>query len=102
MNINPNLFISFLISIVLFLLGFACAKKMTGKKVLILILSFILILPGTSMILYYFHLFNTPVWYINFRAIPSIEILISFFGLILGLLAKDKNKYVLMIVCRKE
>jgi hypothetical protein len=98
MNVNPNFFISILISIVLFIIGLMLTKKISNKKILnlILILSFLLTLPGISMILYYFHFTETSNWYINFRTIPAIEISISFIGLFLGLLSNNKNKFFLI------
>jgi len=98
MNLNPNFFISILFSIVLFIIGLILSKKILIKKNqrLILIFSFTLTFPGISMILYYFHFFETPLWYVNFRTIPAIEISISFIGLYLGFLSNNKNKYFLI------
>lgn len=100
MNLNPNFFISILISIVLFIIGSILTKKILRKKNLnlILILSFLLTLPGISMILYYFHFYETPNWYINFRTFPSIEISISFIGLLFGLLSNNNSKFFLICI----
>lgn len=100
MNVNPNFFISILISIVFFIIGVMLAKKIFKKRILnfILILLFLLTLPGISMVLYYFHFFETPNWYINFRAIPAIEVSSSFIGLFFGFLSNNKNKIILICV----
>lgn len=96
MNINPNFFISLFIAIVLFVIGFILAKRVEKKSLnVMIILSLIATFPGISMVLYYFHLFETPHWYINFRTIPAIELSVSFIGLFLGLLSNDNNKFLL-------
>lgn len=44
----------------------------------------LLCLPALSFLLYYLHLIREPVWYIEFRSFPGVEMLSSFWGLLFG------------------
>lgn len=97
MYLNPNIYLSFLLSVFFFYLGFAISRSIKDKrfKNLIIISSIIIALPGFSMIIYYFHMIETPNWYITFRSIKGIEITNSLIGLPIGIFAGNKNKRIL-------
>lgn len=42
--------------------------------------------PGASFLLYYLHLVREPVWYVEWRAVPGIELLSALWGLLAGYL----------------
>jgi Peptidase C39 family len=97
-NVNPNLFVSLFLAVVLYLVGFFLIGKIAKKSgYFLLLLTFLCCLPALSMILYYFHLVKLPNWYINFRTISGMEISVAFFGLFFGLLSDHKSKIFLII-----
>ena len=95
MNLNHNLFISLILSIILFYIGLKLRNKLKASryKNALLVISLILAVPGFSMVTYYFHLIDSPHWYIEFRAIPNIECINSFIGLFMGF-AKINSKSI--------
>lgn len=95
MHINPHLYTSLLLSAALFALGRVMAQKTSGNKRGIAALLLLLTLPALSMLLYYLHLVKLPNWYIEFRALPAVELSVAFFGLFFGFLSDIKSQYAL-------
>ncbi|MFZ5987024.1 MAG: cysteine peptidase family C39 domain-containing protein [Bacillota bacterium] len=94
MFFNYNLFISLVLGTLLFYSGYTLSgiiKSMTLRFVLILLL-FALSLPGMSFIAYYLHLIEEPIWYVEFRSVNNVEILVSAFGLLLGFIAFSNKR----------
>lgn len=89
MFINNNLFISLILGVSLYFIG----RKLSAvfaRQVLFLgisMLLFILCIPGLSFITYYLHIISEPIWYIEFRSINGIEIILSMFGLYFGFIS---------------
>jgi hypothetical protein len=46
----------------------------------------VLCLPGLSFLLYYLHLIREPVWYVESRSLPGVEMLSAFWGLVFGIM----------------
>ncbi|MGE5416415.1 MAG: cysteine peptidase family C39 domain-containing protein [Acidobacteriota bacterium] len=89
MFLNPNMFIAFLLGVVLFYMGYWVAGRVQGvwlRKPLLRFF-FILCLPALSFIGYYLHLINDPLWYIEFRSIDHIELTTALWGLLFGFVA---------------
>ncbi|PHR33287.1 MAG: peptidase C39 [Fluviicola sp.] len=93
MNINHNIFISVILTIILFFVGTQFIKrfKKSKYKSIFLVFSFLFAIPGLSMVTYYMHLIESPNWYITFRAIPGIECMNSLIGLFLGMIISNKK-----------
>jgi hypothetical protein len=101
MNINYNIFLSLVLGIIFYLGGIVIGKKIKNKnlKYFLLFFSFILSVPGLSMILYYLQFFKLSVWYVDFRTINFIEGSNSFIGLFFGLLnPQGLRKYIYLAV----
>jgi hypothetical protein len=88
MNINHNIFISIILTVILFFVGVKLRERLEGSKYknVLLVTSLLLAIPGFSMVTYYFHLIESPSWYISFRSVPNIEWMNSFIGLFIGLI----------------
>ncbi|MCH2225120.1 MAG: cysteine peptidase family C39 domain-containing protein [Crocinitomicaceae bacterium] len=74
-------------------------KRLEGSKhkYLFLVTCFLLAIPGFSMATYYFHLIESPSWYITFRSISNIEWMNSFIGLFLGVIEVKKKGIALLL-----
>lgn len=88
--INKNILLTFFFGIVLCYFGFFLSSRVKnrGFNILLIVLFLIISLPSISFIIYYLHLFNPPIWYIDFRSFPKVEILSAFLGVFIGYLTQ--------------
>jgi hypothetical protein len=86
MFINPNLYVSLILSVLLYFAGIRLAGRITGSKALYSVAALLMLLcmPGLSFLFYYLHLFDDSLWYIQFRSIPGIECAVSLCALFTG------------------
>lgn len=89
--INPNLIPTLALAVICSGVGNSLAKK-EGKYPLWEIVFSLLTLPALSFIVYYFHWFEPGFFYIEFRAIPYVEVLTGFAALAIAYFPK---KYLL-------
>jgi hypothetical protein len=82
--INTNIFISLFLGIIFCFAGRYMRVQNHSNQLVWTILCSIMALPALSFALYYLHLVEPPIAYIQFRAIPYIEILSSFIGITIG------------------
>jgi hypothetical protein len=82
--INTNIFISLFLGIFFCFVGRYIRIQNHSNPLLLIILCGMMALPALSFALYYLHLFEPSVAYIQFRAIPYIEILASLIGVTAG------------------
>ncbi|HEX2951423.1 MAG TPA: hypothetical protein VHV83_17910, partial [Armatimonadota bacterium] len=89
--VNPDLFITFALASVLFLLGRRLREAISGQKQRFAVgTAFLLLcLPGLSFAAYYLHIFGEPRWYLTLRSINHIEVLSACWGLWFGFLRID-------------
>ena len=90
MNLNPNAIPTFLLSFLLFGVGFYAAGRVVlgvGRTVL-LIVAVLLAVPGLLSVLYYFHPFDQAAWFYNFKALPYAELTASGLGFAAGILQR--------------
>jgi len=92
--INKNIFIALTVGIFLCFIGVFLTKRIKNDKINIFLISLISIisLPAISFTIYYFHFFEPPIWYIEFRAIPNIELLSCLIGFSIGYIT---NRYLI-------
>jgi len=92
MFVNYNFFISVALGIVLYFAGrkIRSAVETGYVKAIIGIVFFLLCIPALSFAIYYVHLFETPLWYYEFRSVNNIEILSGLCGLFAGFMETDK------------
>lgn len=92
MFLNPNIKLTILWYVFIFIVGFFLHRKNLISRSI----GMILIAIGFGLYLlfsgYYLHLIKTPIWYIEFRTIPFIEILVGTIGLSLGILTAQITK----------
>lgn len=67
----------------LYALGRLLAGRRSRARLALLVA---LCAPGASFLLYYLHVVREPAWYVEWRAIPGIELLSAFWGLLAGYL----------------
>jgi Peptidase C39 family len=82
--INTNIFISLFLGILFCFVGGYIRIQNHSNSLFLTLLCGTMAFPALSFALYYLHLFDPPVAYIQFRAIPSIEILASLIGITIG------------------
>lgn len=94
MFFNPNVCIAIFIGILLFTLGDTLGSNAKRRSIvaMLLIAGIVMVLPALSFGLYYVHVIDEPIWYIEYRSIPYIEILSGFSGFLFGLLSKTLSK----------
>ena len=99
MNINYNIFLSLGIGIILYFIGTFIGRNIRNKnlKLALLLIAFILSIPGLLMILYYLHFFKLSVWYVDLRTTEFIEVSNSFMGFFIGLLTPFRQRLFLNI-----
>lgn len=92
MFVNYLLFPTLILGAALYGVGhrIARAEETPGARSARLAALSLLCLPGLSFILYYLHLFREPIWYIEFRSFPGVEMLSAFWGLLFGCLEIKK------------
>ena len=82
--INTNIFISLFLGIVCCFIGRYIRIQNHSNELVWTLLCSLAALPVLSFALYYLHIVEPPILYIQFRAIPSIEILSSLIGISIG------------------
>ena len=94
MHFNLLLIPTLILALVLFYLGEKYFAKQEGikAKVLYLVASFLLGLPGLFYAFYYLHIFPEMKWYYEIRAWPYTELLACGAGLFVGSLAEVLKK----------
>ncbi len=87
--VNKNIIIAVLLGLVFCFLGEFLAKvKSKPMNFVLLSINVIFSIPAILFIIYYFHFFEMPIWYFEYRAIPAIELLSSLVGLPVGYLMR--------------
>lgn len=88
MYYNPLFPIALIFGVLLFALGRVVSSRLTASKWwgLVLAIAILLSLPGLSFFVYYLHLFDDQLWYIQFRSLPGIELLAMAWGFLFGFL----------------
>ncbi len=86
MYYNPLFPIALLSGVLLFALGRVVSSRLTARKWwgLVLAIAILLCLPGLSFLVYYLHLFDDQLWYIQFRSLPGMELLAMAWGFLFG------------------
>lgn len=83
MFFNWLLFPALAAALGLYALGRRLAERRSPARLALLLG---LCVPGASFLLYYLHLVREPVWYVEWRAVPGVELLSAFWGLLAGYL----------------
>ena len=96
MSINYNMFISLILGSFLFLAGYKLSSivNRNSQRLMFTVLFLFLSIPGLSFVIYYLHLIKEPIWYVEFRSINNIEVIVSFFGLFFGFTASIIRKFI--------
>lgn len=91
---NYNIYFVLIIGIVLFFIGRLLCEKINSNKlkVKILLILILISIPAMSFIIYYFHVIDNQIWYIEFRSINNIEKLTMFLGILIGYISKLLEK----------
>ncbi len=94
MFINNTLFAALALGSILFYIGYILSNsiKMSSVRLILTVLFLALALPGVSFILYYLHMIQEPVWYVELRSISNFEVLASLMGLFFGFAAFKKRR----------
>lgn len=97
---NYHLFLSLVIGLCCFSIGFQLRKRIENKTMSAILsaLFLLLALPGLLMVGYCFHVVKAGIWFIEFRTINHIEVINSFLGLSFGFLVSGKNSKWLGVV----
>lgn len=94
MFINNALFAALALGSIFFYAGYILSNsvKKSVVRVMLTILFLVLALPGVSFILYYLHVIQEPVWYVELRSINNFEVLASLMGLLFGFVSFKKRR----------
>lgn len=80
-----NYIITFFCSLILYIITLNIFRKNVNSKIKISsIIVFVINIPAFLIIIYYLHFIEPPIWYIEFRKIDKIEMLVSTLGIGFG------------------
>lgn len=89
MFVNPNLLPAIVLAVLSFLLGRWLAQHVTQPwaRAAVLAVAVVGCLPALLFLGYYLHVIREPLWYVEWRSVPGIEICSAFSALLPGYLA---------------
>lgn len=90
---NPMLWPTAAVAVLLFLLGNRLARKSSSSPALLWGTAVVLALPGLVFALYYFKLLGEPLWLYRFRALPGTELTGAGMGLLAGMLQGARTRW---------
>jgi len=85
---NPLVIPTLILAVALFILGQKLARRVRHHRLWLFALA-LLCLPGFSFAAVYLHLVREPLWYLQFRSLPAVEMLAASWGMFFGFLAAD-------------
>lgn len=86
MFVNPLFFAALALGVALFWLGQHLSRRTPRRRWLLIVVSLLLCAPAGTFVAYYLHLFSEPLWYVDWRSRPGVELLSAVWGLLLGAL----------------
>lgn len=86
LHANPLFLPTVMSAAIFFWLGVTLERKMPSRalRVSLLLIAFVLAIPGLLFVLYYLHLFDSAAWFYNLRTARYTELLASGIGLLAG------------------
>lgn len=86
MGFNPLLIPTVFLTVALFWLGSALARRLPNAAGVLIASGIVFSLPGLSYVVFYFHLFDSAAWFYEWRSLPYTELAGAGIGFLGGIL----------------